>query len=59
MSGFSQLAKAIPIVAAGSLLLSSFAGAETRTTLEQQTAVAVTIYNQNLALVSRGWRFGG
>ena len=51
MPGLSQLISAIPCIAAGSLLLASFCSAEVRTTPDQQTAVAVTIYNQNLALV--------
>jgi len=51
MPGLSLVTKATPIVAAGALLLASICNAETRTTPDQQTAVAVTIYNQNLALV--------
>lgn len=51
MPELSQFKATIPCVAAGTLLLAAFAHAETRTTPDQQTAVAVTIYNQNLALV--------
>ena len=49
--GLSQAIKASSAITAGTLLLASVCNAEVLTTPDQQTAVAVTIYNQNLALV--------
>ena len=51
MSRLSILAHAIYPLAGCLMLVAAVSHAETRTTLDEQTAVAVTIYNQNLALV--------
>ena len=51
MPGLSQAIKATSAIAAGTLLLAAVCSAEARSTPDQQTVVAVTIYNQNLALV--------
>jgi|GEM_PF-5071995 len=51
MPRLSTLAQALRPLASCLLLAATVTNAETRTTLDEQTAVAVTIYNQNLALV--------
>jgi len=52
LTQFSQIAvRAIYPLLPSLLLLAAASHAETRTSLDQQTAVAVTIYDQNLALI--------